>query len=1355
MANASIIGSIKEFESSHDNWLTYKRRIDAWLRINKIEEDQKVDVLIALVGSEAVDLLVSLCTPNDITTKSYEDLTAMLSRHYHCGENEVISSYQFDTRNQAENETISDYIVALQKLSINCAFGDENQLNKRLRNRLVVGVKEDAIRNRLLAEHDLSWKRACEIAIQMDMARYGSKLIHAQSSVNAVKQHKSQQQHRFVKPKSASHIDSDQKCYRCHGKHTADACRFKNAKCFNCNKIGHISKACRNKGNSKTEFRGSYQQKRGGRTNHISHDDDEALYEVRDVASVNVVGSDEVKVDVDINGTPISFTVDTASSVSIISEETYTKHFKSVLLRDSKAKLRGYTGHSIELVGEITVIAKYNGQEFQLPLLVAEGKRTSLFGRNWMERIRLNWEEILHIERKGGNSLERLLKQYKTVFADGYGEMTPFKAHITLKDDVAPIFHKARPVPYSLREKVDKELDKQVGAGILKKVERSEWASPVVIVPKPDGSVRICSDYKVSINKVVEDTPYPLPTADDIFSTLAGGQAFTKIDLSNAFNQLKVDESSSQYLTINTTKGLFQPTRLPYGIKTAPLMFQNVMDQVLHGIPGVCCYIDDILITANSEAEHLHRLETVLQRLESHGIRAKHGKCSFLMSEVDYLGHKIDAIGIHPLADRVESIRNAKVPENVTELRQLLGLINYYGKFLNQLSTTLAPLHSLLRADAEWKWTTDCDAAVKTVKDQLTGDQLLIHYDPNKPLVLSCDASAYGVGAVLSHMMPDGSERPIAFSSRTLTKSERNYAQLEKEAMSIIFGVKKFHKYIYGRKFSLLTDHKALTTIFGPRKGVPTLAALRLQRWSLILMAYDYDITYRRSEEHSNADFLSRAPTNVATENLELDVNYFTYTNDLPITAKEIGSATMKDPVLSRVKDFVMHGWPGKVDANLEPYHRRRDELSVDQNCVLWGLRVIIPERHQSALLQQLHEDHFGIVRTKAIARNYFWFPGIDKSIEHMISACPTCQTVQHDPVKSPLMPWKYPSHPWSRVHADFAMFRNMNYLVVVDSFSKWFEVVPMKSTTASRTVEELRKLFAQHGLPEELVSDNGPQFIASEFEVFMRSNGVKHTKCAPYHPASNGQVERVVQILKTVLHKHTLDKSGVSESQRLQSFLLTYRTTPHAVTGRTPAELFLKRQLRTRLTLLKPNLMIDVQKKQEKQVNYRDQHSSTREFNPMQLVRVKNCYDNGVVKFVLGSIVKRLGPLRYLVRVGHRTRYCHVDHLRSTGETTADTSDEESTTLVPPGHDRDGVTTTPTQAAPLLAATPTPTRAAPSHAATPKTSMSPSKCARRDDSHLMSPAPPHDVPIQQNPATPPSPRRSTRVRRSPLRFES
>ena len=704
MATAGIIGSIKEFEPSQDNWKTYKRRLDAWIRVNKITEEQKVDVLVAVVGSQDVDLLVSLCTPSDINTKSYDDLTGLLDRHYYSGENEVISSYHFDTRCQAANETVSDYIVALKKLSINCGFGDETQLNKRLRNRLVVGLSEDSIRNRLLAETDMSWKRACEIGVQMDVARIGSKLLHPQS-VNAVKQYKFARQKHAAESGQKHASESGQKCYRCLGNHQAAECQLKNAKCCGCNKIGHISKACRNKGSAQSSYRGRYKPKRTGRTNLVEDDESptkpEALYDLSTIENVNLVGREELKVEIDVDGTPILFTVDTASSVSIISEETYRKHFNKVKLKVSQARLRGYTGHVVEILGEMTVLTNYKGQTCKLPLLVAQGKRTSLFGRNWMQDIRLDWSEILHIETKH-TQLQPLLDKYKHVFSSEYGEIKKFKAHVTLKDNAYPIFHKARPVPYALREKVDQELDKQVACGILRKVESSEWASPVVIVPKPNGKIRICIDYKVSINNVVEDTPYPLPTTEDIFATLAGGQKFTKIDLSNAFQQLKVDETSMKYLTINTTKGLFQPTRLPYGIKTAPLIFQNVMDQVLHNIPGVCCYIDDILITADCEAEHLERLEAVLDRLSTHGIRAQLAKCSFLSPEVEYLGHKIDATGIHTIPDRVEAIKKAKTPENVKELRQFLGVVNYYGRFLKQLSTTLAPLNNLLRANIDW-----------------------------------------------------------------------------------------------------------------------------------------------------------------------------------------------------------------------------------------------------------------------------------------------------------------------------------------------------------------------------------------------------------------------------------------------------------------------------------------------------------------------------------------------------------------------------------------------------------------------------------------------------------------------------
>ena len=259
-------------------------------------------------------------------------------------------------------------------------------------------------------------------------------------------------------------------------------------------------------------------------------------------------------------------------------------------------------------------------------------------------------------------------------------------------------------------------------------------------------------------------------------------------------------------------------------------------------IPGVTCYIDDILISSPDEACHLKTLDTVLERLEKHGFRLKLAKCQFLMPSVDYLGHLIDARGIRALPGKIEAIQGAPPPQNVAQLRSFLGLLNYYGKFIPNLATILHPLNDLLKADRKWEWTQDCSKAFTLAKEQLSSDKVLTHYDPKMPLNLATDASAYGIGAVVSHVFPDGSERPIAFASRTLSPSEQNYAQIEKEALSLVFGVKKFHQYVYGRHFNLITDHKPLTAILGPKKGVPSLAAARMQRWALLLSAYTYSI---------------------------------------------------------------------------------------------------------------------------------------------------------------------------------------------------------------------------------------------------------------------------------------------------------------------------------------------------------------------------------------------------------------------------------------------------------------------------------------------------------------------------------
>ena len=432
------------------------------------------------------------------------------------------------------------------------------------------------------------------------------------------------------------------------------------------------------------------------------------------------------------------------------------------------------------------------------------------------------------------------------------------KLKLVVPENTPAKFFKPRPVPYAIRGAIERDLERLENLGVIEKINYSDWAAPIVTVPKSDGSVRICGDYKVTINPVLQVDQYPVPKAEDLFATLAGGQKFSKLDLSHAYQQVLLEEGSRKFVTVNTHKGLYQFNRLPFGVASAPAIFQQTMEKILQGLSGVTVYIDDILVTGRNDREHLDALEKVLQRLSSFGLRLKRKKCFFMQPSVEYLGYIVDKDGLHATTAKIEAIVNAPKPRNVQELRSFLGLVNYYGKFICHLSTLLQPLNHLLCKNVTWKWSGECQKAFDELKTQLASSDVLVHYDPSRPLKLDCDASSYGVGAVLSHVFPDGLERPVAYASKTLTQSERGYSQLEKEALSLVYGVNKFHQFIYGRRFTLVTDHKPLTTILSPKKGLPTLAAARLQRWAIRLAAYQYDIEFRSTEKHCNADGFSR-----------------------------------------------------------------------------------------------------------------------------------------------------------------------------------------------------------------------------------------------------------------------------------------------------------------------------------------------------------------------------------------------------------------------------------------------------------------------------------------------------------------
>uniref|UniRef100_H2ZYF8 ribonuclease H n=1 Tax=Latimeria chalumnae TaxID=7897 RepID=H2ZYF8_LATCH len=618
------------------------------------------------------------------------------------------------------------------------------------------------------------------------------------------------------KPKpQASSTKPKQLCYCCGGNHQQSTCRFRHESCHGCGKIGHLMRVCKT-------------TSRTAQTQYITDTVLEAEQEKESLELFTVYTT-----QIGLGDKPVSMQLDTGASVLLVPEHIYKSCLSKCPLQPSLIQLTSYIGDQIPVLGEIQTPVTYEGRAWTLPLVVVQGNRPALLGRNWLDKIKLNWDKIFTLCAKtvaSQDAVSKVLDKHDPLFQEGYGTITDFKAKIQVKKGATPIFHKPRPISYALKEPVEKELYCLERHSIISPIKRSNWAAPIVVVPKKDKSVRLCGEDKVTVNSCVEPEPYPLPNAKDLFATLAGRKFFIKLDLSFAHQQLELEPGSEPFLTINIQKGLYRYHQLTYGVSTVPAIFQNTMDQILHSLDRAVCCMDDILVTAPTIEEHLATLDQVMSRLQQYGVRVKRAKCQFLQDSVGYLGYQTDP-GAAPTEGKVAAIVNAPAPKNVMELQSFLGLLNYYGRFLANLSTLLQPLHDLLQKDAKWNWSPQCEATFQTCKQLLLNSKWLAHYDPTKPLRLACDVSPYGV----DHVLPSGEEHPIAFASRILSPSERNYAQIEREALSIIFGVKKFYKYFYGCKFTFLTDHKPLLVILRPKAAIQTLAALRMQRWALTL----------------------------------------------------------------------------------------------------------------------------------------------------------------------------------------------------------------------------------------------------------------------------------------------------------------------------------------------------------------------------------------------------------------------------------------------------------------------------------------------------------------------------------------
>ncbi|XP_063381271.1 uncharacterized protein K02A2.6-like [Cydia fagiglandana] len=531
------------------------------------------------------------------------------------------------------------------------------------------------------------------------------------------------------------------------------------------------------------------------------------------------------------------------------------------------------------------------------------------------------------------------------------------------------------------------------------------------------------------------------------------------------------------------------------------------------------------------------------------------------------------------------------------------------------------------------------------VKTTLTSTDVLAHYDPKKVLIVTCDASARGVGGVLAQPGPIG-ERPVAFASRSLTPAEKNYSQIHREALSIIYCMKKFHQYLYGRKFVLRTDHKPLVSIFGPNAGIPTMTASRMQRWAVILSAYDYEIEYIKTNENC-ADGLSRLPPGADAQASAAEVvpeqTYLHFVQDaLLLDYSQLKRLTAEDNMLQRLLSFIRDGWPETCEVlAMKPYFNRQSELYEELGCVMWGHRLVVPEGCRKQILDLIHEPHMGVVKSKALARSYVWWPGIDEALERTCLACTVCAVHADDPPRATPCPWRCPAQAWSRLHLDFmGPIAGKTYLVAVDATSKWLEIFPVPSTAAKFTVNKLSELFSRFGNPRQVVTDNGPPFTSNEFDNFIKNERIEHVFTPPYHPASNGAAENAVKTLKRVIKKALTESKDVDMA--LHTFLKHYRNTNHASTGESSAAVLQKRHLRTKLDALKPDLNSGVVNNSPN-----SERSGGRTFSVGQDIWFRQ-YLKGE-KWLPGKISSSNGPSDYTVSdiTTGKHIHRHVDQLR------------------------------------------------------------------------------------------------------------
>ena len=916
-----------------ENWKSFRREwkfYELAAGIHKKAQEVRVASLLNVIGKEGMDMYETFQWGNSSDALKIDKVLEKFEERCVPACNETYERYVFFKREQWSNESLDSYITALMKLSESCGFGALRE--SLVRDRLILGVKDDRVREKLLGKRDLDLDKAIETikASQVTHSRVTeiSEEFSAKEDINAVGQRSKPKRGKVPRRKPPSKDPPKIKeCLFCGGTHALERklCPASGQKCKKCGKEGHFAVKCRSK----------------------SEDAKVHMVEQEEVFYVHSVsGKDQALVSLTLNGSAsVTFQIDTGSSANILPLQDYIrakKDYSKANIVPKDITLVMHDRSKRKALGFARLKVAHKVSKHELNFVIVDQDVTPLFGLKSSQGMGLvkimvpgddtSVNNVVAAPKKESAVSENVTKDPLLIlFADvfqGIGCL-PGEYSIELSKDVQPVVHPPRRVPVPKKEAMKAELDRMVADKIVTPVtEPTDWVSSVLAVPKKDGSVRICLDPK-DLNTAIKRSHYPLPTVEDVTSRLTNAKVFSVLDAKSGFWQVKLTENSSYLTTFNTPFGRFRWLRMPFGISSVPEIWQRKMHEAIEGLQGVEVIADDFLVYGFGDTvdeavkNHDQNLTAFLQRCRELNLTLNFQKIKLRLSCVPFMGHLLSADGVVTDPNKVRAIRDMPVPTDVKSLKRFLGMVTYLAKFLPNLSSFCEPLRRLELKDAEWCWLPVHDEAVQSIKSPVCEASVLKFYDVYREVTIESDASLSGLGASL---LQEG--QPVAFASRALTPAESRYALIEKELLSMVFACERFDTYLYGRDVvHVRTDHQPLEAILKKDLGS---APKRLQRMLLRLQRYNLDVKYQKGSLMVMSDPLSRAYLDEPPSQTEFcnELEEIVLVEDLPISEarlKEFKEGTASDDILQILMSNVLEGWPKTLDevpAEVKPYFR-------------------------------------------------------------------------------------------------------------------------------------------------------------------------------------------------------------------------------------------------------------------------------------------------------------------------------------------------------------------------------------------------------------------------------------------------